>query len=72
MESYYYLCDVLDLLGSTNLDDYENEYGYQLQFVDINQAIKANEKAALSHQNEAPWINRELAVFKDIKKYFDL
>lgn len=72
MESYYYLCEVLDQVNQTNLDDYEDEYGYQLHFIDIDEAIQTNEIAAVSHQIEAPWINRELAVFKDIKKYYDL
>jgi len=72
MESYYYLCDVLNLVNKTKLDDYEHEYGYQLFFVDIDEAIKANEEAAKLHQDAVPWINRELAVFKDIKKYYNL
>ena len=72
MESYYYLCDVYDHIQEPKLDDYELLYGYKLQFTDLDEAILANEKAAENHQLEAPWINRELAVFKDIKKVFNL
>jgi len=72
MESYYYICNVYDHISETSLQDYENEYGYRLHFVDVDEAIKANEKAALLHQHEAPWINRELAVFKDVKNFYNL
>lgn len=72
MESYYYVCDVFDGVEQTTLDVYEDEYGYQLHFVDIDDAILANEKAAIIYQQEAPWINRELAVFKDIKLNLNL
>lgn len=72
MESYYYLCEVYEHIQETKLDDYELLYGYQLHFVNIDEAINANEKAAIAHQHEAPWINRELAVFNDIKRAFKL
>jgi len=68
MDSYYYTCNVLDTIEETNLDSYEHHYGYELQFVSIDQAIDANKNAAQTHQKEAPWINRELAVFIDLKK----
>ena len=44
MESYYYICNVYDHISETSLQDYENEYGYRLHFVDVDEAIKANEK----------------------------
>lgn len=72
MESYYYLCDVYEHRQETKLDDYELLYGYHLHFVNIDDAIHANEKAATLHQQEAPWINRELAVLTDVKKKFNL
>ncbi|MCF7931209.1 MAG: NUDIX domain-containing protein [Acholeplasmataceae bacterium] len=72
MESYYYLCEAYDDIKEPKLDDYELLYGYELTFASIDEAIDANEKAAENHQHEAPWINRELAVFKDIKKAFNL
>ncbi len=72
MESYYYLCEVYDHIQETKLDDYELHYGYQLSFAFIDEAIFANEEAAIDHQQVAPWINRELAILKDIKKAFNL
>lgn len=68
MESYYYICEVEDKIEDTNLDAYEDHYGYQLEFVSIDEAISANTIAAASYQKEAPWINRELSVFIDLKK----
>lgn len=66
MESYYYLCDVSDQLSETNLDQYEVEYGYKLQFISLDEAI-VNNQNALVHQETATWIERELCVLKDIK-----
>ncbi len=66
MESYYYLCDVSDQLSETNLDQYEVEYGYKLQFISLDEAI-VNNQNALVHQEIATWIERELCVLKDIK-----
>jgi len=68
MDSFYYTCNALDTIEETNLDTYEHHYGYELEFVDIDHAILANQLAAQRHQKEAPWINRELAVFIDLKK----
>jgi len=72
MESFYYLCDVYEHIQETKLDDYELLFGYQLHFVSIDEAIRANELASTIHQQEAPWINRELAIFKDVKNKLNL
>lgn len=41
-ENYYYTCDVTNEVGSQKLDDYEARDGFELRFVDIVEAIKAN------------------------------
>lgn len=40
--NYYYYCDVTGKKGAQNLDDYEAEDGFRLEFVRIEEAIKAN------------------------------
>ncbi|MBN2299971.1 MAG: NUDIX domain-containing protein [Acholeplasmataceae bacterium] len=72
MDSHYYLCDIYDEITSTKLDDYEHEYGYQLKFVSIDEAIYGNIEAAKKHHEIATWIQRELAVLYDLKKQFNL
>ena len=69
MESRYYLCDAMDHVEETNYDSYEKDYGYHLCFVTIDEAIEGNIKAAKQHQDIATWINRELAVLRDIKRH---
>jgi 8-oxo-dGTP pyrophosphatase MutT (NUDIX family) len=69
MESRYYLCQVMDHMEDTNYDSYEKDYGYHLVYISIDEAIEGNTKAAENHQHIATWINRELAVLRDIKKY---
>lgn len=41
-ENYYYLCDVSDKIESQNLDDYENDEEFTLEFVDATTAIDKN------------------------------
>jgi 8-oxo-dGTP pyrophosphatase MutT (NUDIX family) len=67
MDSFYYLCDVWDHLLKTHMDDYEIQYGYQLEFVELEDAIENNVQA-LKHQHVATWIERELKVLEQLKK----
>lgn len=67
MYSTYYLCQVEDGIEETNLDDYEIEYGYELSFVTIDEAIKNNE-LAIKNQPIATWIERELYVLRRLKE----
>ena len=41
-ENYYFLCDVEDEVSSQELDDYEAEEGFTLEFVTPEQAINVN------------------------------
>jgi len=69
MHSYYYLCEVEDGLGPQTLDDYELEYGFTPQWVNIDQAIAVN-RALL--ENPPPtiqrWVRRELFMLEKIKE----
>ncbi len=67
MYSRYYLCQSESTIDQTDLDDYEIEYGYQLEFISIDEAIKNNELAK-KHQHIATWIERELYVLKRLKE----
>jgi len=69
MDSYYYLCEIFDEIHQPNMDDYEIEYGYQLKFVSLDEAIINNQKQ-LIHQHIATWIERELKVLEILKKEF--
>jgi len=63
--SYYYLCETEETVSDVNLDVYEIEYGYTLQFVTIDEAISTN--ACLLDHVDARWVNRELSVLRHIK-----
>jgi 8-oxo-dGTP pyrophosphatase MutT (NUDIX family) len=67
MDSFYYVCEVEDHSLNTHMDDYEIEYGYQLEYVTIEDAIAHNVQA-LKHQDIATWIQRELKVLELLKK----
>jgi len=72
MTSVYYLCETKDEINSLKLDDYENDYGYHMILVDIDDAIRNNE-ALIDHKKEIvnqfiPWTERELVVLKDLRK----
>ena len=42
---YYYTCDVEDYTVELNMTDDEKEKGYQLEFIDIDEAIFVNEQS---------------------------
>ena len=69
--SYYYRVTVNDIVGETNLDDYEKEYGYKLVYVTIDDAINNNEYVLYNKDTSmCPWVERELMVFKKLKEVF--
>lgn len=50
-ENFYFLCDVEDIIISQELDDYEEEEGFTLEFVSPEHAISVNENA--DHKDKA-------------------
>lgn len=68
MDSYYYLAEVSKSVKSTHLDEYELNYGYELVWISIDDAIYTNEIAFQENQSIATWIERELTVLKTIKE----
>lgn len=64
MISWYYLCDVVEEQGDRNLDDYEAEYDYRVEWMTLEEAIAANEK--VSQLDAVPWVVREKEVMQQI------
>lgn len=65
MKSYYFYCDIYDELGETELDDYEKEEAYQVEWRTLKEIININE--AISNTEETPWIARETMVMKELE-----
>jgi 8-oxo-dGTP pyrophosphatase MutT (NUDIX family) len=69
MNSYYYLCEVEDVFGVQNLDDYEFEYGFTPEWVTIEHAFAVNQALM---DNPPPtiqrWVRRELFVLETIQE----
>ncbi len=66
-ENFYYFCDVDDTLVEQELDDYEDEAGFELQIVDIDTAIEVNGRYTSDDFGDEMMIKRELRVLKMIK-----
>ena len=64
MTSWYYLCDVEAEQGDRNLDDYEEEYDYRVQWMSLGEAIVENER--VRELDAVPWVVRENEVMKQI------
>jgi 8-oxo-dGTP pyrophosphatase MutT (NUDIX family) len=65
MTSYYYSCQVKDDFGSQKLDGYEAELGFQPMWVDIDQAIEANQ---LLLNSSIDWLRREIFALEYLKQ----
>ena len=66
-ENFYYLCDVENHLVSQELDDYENEAGFVLRIVNIDEAIEANTVYKSDDKFNEVMIKRDLRVLKLVK-----
>ncbi len=49
-DNFYFVCSCKEDIGSTNLDDYESEEGFTLEFVKPNDAIKKNQNCNYEHK----------------------
>lgn len=67
-ENYYYCCDVEDKAGYQELDDYENEAGFELRMVDIDEAIAVNAAYKSDVFFNEVMISREKRVLEMIKQ----
>ena len=66
--SYYYFCEIDVEMGELNLEDYEEELGFQPVWVSIEQALETNKKV-LTESNPAPWwTRREIFILELLQK----
>jgi len=66
--SYYYFCEIDGKMGDLNLEDYEEELGFQPVWVSIEQALETNRKV-LAESNPAPWwTRREIFTLELLQK----
>ncbi len=66
MDSYYFFCEIDNNQGNKNLDDYEKEYEYQLDWLSLEDIIKKNE--IVNDFEHVPWVVRENFVMKELLK----
>ena len=66
-ENFYFLCDTEEKPGKQNLDDYEAEAGFELSYVDIDEAIKVNQAYRSECFFNEIMIGRERRVLEMIK-----
>jgi 8-oxo-dGTP diphosphatase len=67
MTSYYYSCQVEDGFGAQELDEYEEDLGFEPVWIDINETISENR--SLLNSNKTPdWSKREIHVLEYIKR----
>lgn len=71
-DNYYYLCDVEDHVETQNLDDYEADEKFTLEYVDPDRAIFINRNMNHDPDNQN-MLEREARVLEILKKegYFD-
>lgn len=62
MESHYLLCDVESKSGSRNLDEYEEEYNYKIEWITLPQAIEKNKQ--VKNLEKCPWVIRDTKVME--------
>jgi len=70
MISYYYVAEVSNIRKPQKLDPYEAKLEFKPEWVDIDDAIRNNEKIIkLGTTPIANWIFRETYVLKEIRKH---
>ena len=66
MDSWYFICEVGDVVTERNLDEYEKEYGYELIWISLEDAIQRNE--SVEDSSMIPWIVRDTMVMRELLK----
>ena len=67
LRSYYYFCEVHDEVHEQNLDLYEQELHFEPVWVELDDAIKANQ-AVVDKGAKHHWTERELYILKLLKE----
>lgn len=60
-DNYYYLCDVEDEVKEQNLDDYEKDEGFTLEYVTVDKIIETN-KACKYVEADLIMVEREIRM----------
>ncbi len=69
MDSHYFFCDVEDEAGSRNLDEYEEEYDYQIVWITLQAAIERNYQ--VPDLENCPWVIREIKIMECLVEEHD-
>lgn len=62
MDSHYFFCEVEKKAGERNLDDYEEEYDYQVVFMTLKEVVERNKRVV--NLDPCPWVIRETKVME--------
>ena len=65
MESYNYFCEVEAVAGDRKLDEYEEEYDYQVEWITLSEAIERNKQ--LEDVENCTWVNRDTKVMEQLQ-----
>lgn len=60
MTSHYYFCEIGSELGPQTLEDYEVDLGLEPRWVEIDEALRTNERVLVN--GAPPWTMREVAA----------
>lgn len=70
MTSYYYICKVEENFCEQNLDQYEEDLGFEPVWIDIDMAIRNNKSIMNSNSYQVPrWTPRDTFILEEVKKY---
>ena len=64
MDSWYYFCQVEENAGERCLDEYEQEYDYQVSWMALPEIIQKNE--SVDNFTHIPWVVRETLVMRKL------
>ena len=62
MDSHYFICEVEAEAGSRNLDEYEEEYDYQIVWMTLQEAMERNSQ--VYDLETCPWVIRDTKVME--------
>lgn len=66
MESYYFYAAIKKDQGERHLDPYEKDYGYQIAWLPLSDAITHNSQ--VEKDARLPWVTRELTVMRRLSQ----
>ena len=67
-ENFYFFCETEEQIGQQDLDDYEADAGFELAYVDIDEAIRVNKEYQSQCFFNEVMIDRERRVLEMIKE----